>query len=102
MQQTAKNKKPVSLLDVLQKYEVTEKSGNIAHEFQYYGGLLARDMGEEKRKSLYIKLAKTEKRGLLEKARYFVLDVPNVRNKGKLFMWTLAKLKRGEPLKGQG
>lgn len=91
---------PTSIQQLLTGYQLDDKGGYITQEFQDYGYRLACEMGEEKKKALYIKLAKTQNRGLLEKARSFVLDAPKVRNKGRLFMWALAKLKKGEPLSG--
>jgi hypothetical protein len=95
-------KKPLgkmqSLNDVLTKYALEDKGGYISREFQDYGYRLACDMGEEDKKGMYIKLAKTTDRAILERARSFVLDAPNVNNRGKLFMWTVGKLKKGEPL----
>ena len=95
-------KKPLpkmqSLKDVLVKYALEDKGGHISREFQDYGYRLACEMGEEDRKSMYIKLAKTVERALLERARSFVIDAPNVNNRGRLFMWAVGKLKKGEPL----
>jgi len=65
----------------------------ISREFQKYGYDLAVELNDLKHKSLYIKLAKVTPRGLLEAARSFVKDAPNVRSKGKLFMWKLKLLK---------
>lgn len=83
--------------DLLMEYDFDKKK-YISREFQDYGYRLAMELGEEKNKSLYIKLAKVEERVLLEKARTFIKDARHVKNKGKLFMWALAKMKRGEPL----
>ncbi len=66
----------------------------ISREFQKYGYDLARELGDLKQKSLYIKLAKEEPRGLLEAARNFVKDAYNVKNRAALFMWKLNELKR--------
>ncbi|OGM12900.1 hypothetical protein A3A76_00465 [Candidatus Woesebacteria bacterium RIFCSPLOWO2_01_FULL_39_23] len=66
----------------------------ISREFQKYGYELAEELGDLKRKALYIKLAKETKRGLLESARNFVKDAYNVNNKARLFMWKLAELKK--------
>lgn len=87
-----------SLKEVLEKYALEDKGGFISREFQDYGYRLACEMGEEGRKAMYIKLAKNVDRGLLERARTFVLDAPNVNNRGRLFMWAVGKLKKGEPL----
>lgn len=93
-----KPSEPTAIQDLLSGYQLEDKGGYITQEFQDYGYRLACEMGEESKKGMYIRMAKTTSRGLLEKARSFVLDAPNVRNKGKLFMWALRKLKRGEPL----
>lgn len=96
------DKKPLgkmkSLKDVLTKYALEDKGGYVTREFQDYGYRLACEMGEEKRKGMYIKLAKTVDRSILERARSFVSDAKTVSNKGKLFMWAVGKLRRGEQL----
>lgn len=96
------NKKPLakmqSIQDVLTKYVLEDKGGYISQEFQDYGYRLACDMGEESRKGMYIRLAKTVDRSLLERARSFVMDAPNVTNRGRLFMWALGRIKKGLPL----
>jgi hypothetical protein len=101
-----KKKRPVQqallpMRRVLEKYVLEDKGGYISREFQDYGYRLACDMGEEKKKSMYIKLAKTVDRQILERARSFVMDAKNVNNRGKLFLWTVGKIKRGEPLHAQ-
>lgn len=78
-----------------------DKGGYISREFQDFGYRLACEMGEESKKSMYIKLAKTVDRKILERARSFVMDAKNVKNRGKLFLWTVGKIKRGEPLHAQ-
>ena len=65
----------------------------ISREFQKYGYELAKELGDLKNKSLYIKLAKENTRGLLENARNFVKDATNVKSPAKLFMWKLQQLK---------
>lgn len=72
---------------------LSDKDKYISREFQKYGYDLAEELGDLKNKSLYIKLAKTTPRGLLEKARSFVADAYNVKSRGKLFMWKLKQLK---------
>lgn len=91
-------KKMDSLKDVLMKYALEDKGGYVTREFQDYGYRLACEMGEEKRKSMYIKLAKTVERSVLERARSFVADANSVTNKGRLFMWAVGKLRKGEKL----
>ena len=87
--------KMLSIQDVLTKYVLEDKGGHISQEFQDYGYRLACDMGEESKKGMYIKLAKTVDRVLLERARSFVMDAPNVNNRGRLFMWALGRIKKG-------
>lgn len=87
------NKKGFSdIKSVLDKYQVKEEK-YISREFQQYGYELALELGDEKHKALYIKLAKETPRGILEAARSFVKDAQNARSKGKLFMWKLNQLK---------
>ncbi len=69
-----------------------EQQRYITQEFQDYGYRLACEMGEESRKAMYIKLAKTKPRFLLEQARSYVTDYPNAKNKGKLFLWKIKDL----------
>jgi hypothetical protein len=65
------------------------------YEFQAYGNRLAEEFHDTKHRSLYIKLAKEEDRNLLEAAREYVLGAENITEKGRLFMWKLAELKKG-------
>jgi hypothetical protein len=63
----------------------------IAYEFQKYGYELAKELGDLKNRSLYIKLAKTIPRPVLEEALRFVLDA-KAHKKGALFMWKLKQM----------
>ena len=72
----------------------------VSREFQDYGYRLACEMGEETKKGMYIKMAKTTDRAVLERARSFVMDAPEVRNRGKLFMWAVGRIKKGKDLTG--
>lgn len=78
--------------DLLKKLE-KQPDKYISVEFQKYGYDLASELGDLKNKALYIKLAKTQPRGLLEAARSFVKDANNVKSKPKLFLWKLKQLK---------
>lgn len=64
----------------------------VSREFQTYGIHLAESLDDFKHKSLYIKLAKTTHRSILEKALAFCVD-SKARNKGALFMWKLKQIK---------
>ena len=65
-----------------------------SHEFQAFGNRLAEELGDRKHRSLYIKLAKTEDRNLLEEARVSVVESKKATTKGRLFMWKLGQLKK--------
>ncbi|OGY08791.1 MAG: hypothetical protein A2782_02275 [Candidatus Blackburnbacteria bacterium RIFCSPHIGHO2_01_FULL_43_15b] len=82
-----------STADILKRFNPVEDK-YISREFQKYAYDLALELGDEKHKSLYMRLAKTAPRQLLEQARYFVKDAAHVENRGRLFMWKLAQLKR--------
>lgn len=76
---------------ILQKFNPLEDK-YISREFQSYGIYLAESLGDYKHKSLYIRLAKTVPRAVLEKALSFVKDA-NARSKPKLFMWKMKELR---------
>jgi hypothetical protein len=80
--------------DILKKFNPMEDK-YISREFQSYGIYLAEELGDYAHKSLYIRLAKTVPRVILEKALSFVKDA-NCKSKPKLFMWKMGKLKKGE------
>jgi len=95
-----------SIGDVLRKFKSDENKQSlfprfsrdkyISREFQKYGYDLAKELGDLKSKSLYIKLAKTTSRGFMETARNFVKDANNVESKARLFMWKLSQLKKAK------
>ncbi|HUD43955.1 MAG TPA: hypothetical protein VMR41_00225 [Patescibacteria group bacterium] len=67
----------------------------VSREFQTFALHLAESLDDYKHKSLYMKLAKTVNRAILEKALSFSID-SNAKNKGALFMWKLAELKKSQ------
>lgn len=79
-----------TIKDVLQKFNPLEDR-YVSREFQAFGVHLAEKLEDERRKSLYIKLAKTLPRPVLEEALRFVVD-SGARKKGALFMWKLKEL----------
>lgn len=85
---------PTLLADILKKFEGRRDGKYISQEFQDFGYRLAVDLGDMAHKALYIRMAKTVPRAILENARTFVVDAPNVKNKGKLFMWKVGDLKK--------
>lgn len=77
--------------DILKKFNPTEDK-YISREFQNYGIYLSEELNDYKHKALYIKLAKTTNRALLEKALSYCKDA-KVNKPGALFMWKLKQLK---------
>ena len=73
-----------------------ERDYRSSHEFQAYGNRLADELGDNKHRTLYIKLAKNEDRNLLEEARVSVLESKKATTKGRLFMWKLGQLKKSK------
>lgn len=65
----------------------------ISREFQSFGIYLTEELNDYKHKSLYMKLAKTTHRAILERALTFVSD-SKATNKGALFMWKLTQIKK--------
>jgi len=80
-----------TVADILKKFNPIEDK-YISREFQSYGIYLSEELGDYKHKSLYIRLAKTVPRAILEKALSFVKDA-NAKSKAKLFMWKMKELK---------
>ena len=80
-----------SVRDILKKFNPLEDK-YVSREFQTFGIHLAKKLGDERRKGLYMKLAKTVPRAILEEALRFVIDA-NARNRAALFMWKLKELK---------
>lgn len=70
----------------------------ISREFQSFGLHLCQKLEDPKHKTLYLRLAKTTPRFLLDEALSFVID-SNANNKGALFMWKLKQLKNAKKTK---
>lgn len=83
-----------SLKDILAKIQANNDVGKyVKQEWQLFGYRLARGLDDPKRISFYMKLAKTEKRELLQLAWDFVKE-SNAKSKSRLFMWKLTNLKK--------
>jgi hypothetical protein len=80
-----------SVKQILKKFNPVEDK-YISREFQSFGIHLAEELDDYKHRGMYIKLAKTVHRSILEKALSFVSD-SNARNKIGLFMWKLKELR---------
>ena len=82
-----------SIGNVLKKFDPTHDK-YISREFQSYGIYLSEELHDHKHKSLYIKLAKTVHRSILDKALSYVKDARTTTpNKGALFMWKMKQLR---------
>ncbi len=82
-----------SLKQLIDEKKPVDKNKYISREFQDYGYRLAAELGDLSHKSLYIKLAKTYDRAILEACKGFVMD-SHADNRGALFMWKLKELKK--------
>lgn len=90
---------PTLLGDILAKYQPSDRAKYISQEFQDYGYRLAVDLNDMDHKSLYIRMAKTVPRQILEAARAFAVDAEHAKSKGRLFMWKVSELKKNAILK---
>lgn len=87
---TNKSSSMQTIGDILTKFNPLEDK-YISREFQAYGYYLAETLNDLKHRSIYMKLAKTIPRAILEKALSYVRDA-DVKRKGALFMWKLKQL----------
>ncbi|MFC1646891.1 hypothetical protein ACFL1A_01275 [Patescibacteria group bacterium] len=78
--------------DILRKFDPVEDK-YISREFQAFGIYLAEELEDYKHRALYIKLAKTVPRAILERALSFVKD-SRAKSKGRLFMWKMKELRK--------
>jgi hypothetical protein len=76
---------------ILKKFDPT-KDKYISRDFQAFGIYLAEEMEDYKNKGMWIRLAKTNHRAILEQALSFVKD-STADNKIGLFLWKLKKIK---------
>ena len=93
-QSNQRKKQFSTVAELLNQHPIKESNKYISQEFQAFGCYLAAVLGDQAHTSLYIKLAKTYPRALLERALAFVSDAENARSKAKLFMWKLDQLKK--------
>lgn len=71
----------------------TKKSRHPANEFQAYAYKLAHDLNDLAHLQIYMRMAKTTERSLMERAFSFVADSTS-QDKGRLFLWKLKQLKK--------
>lgn len=82
-----------SIAKAIAEVKFKDRPKNISKEFQMYGVYLAESLQDTKHYSLYIKLAKNIKRGILEEALNFTKDYTAAKSKARIFMWRLKQLK---------
>ena len=85
--------------DVLKNFNPT-KDKYISRDFQAFGIWLAEEMDDYKNRGMWIKLAKTNHRAILEQAHSFVKD-STADNKIGLFLWKLKQIKTEAQLKAK-
>lgn len=89
--------KPTTISVQLEKFKETleKRQKYVKMEYQAYGLELAKELGDWKNRSIYIRLSKNMDRKILEQARYFVKDQNpgTIKTPYKLFMWKLRQLK---------
>ena len=89
--------KPTNISLQLEKFKETlaKRQKYVHMEYQAYGLELAKELGDWKNRSIYIRLAKNTDRQIIEQARYFVKDQnPGaIKTPYKLFMWKLRQLR---------
>lgn len=91
-----------SIAEILNKIRNDDGGKYLKHEWQLFGYRLATWLGDTKRISMYMKLAKNEKREILQDAWDFVKDANNPRSRAGLFMWKLAEIKKEKANKEDG
>ena len=79
---------------ILNKFNPTQDK-YISRDFQSFGIYLAEEMDDYKHRAMWIKLAKTNHRSVLEACHSFVKD-STADNKIGLFLWKLKKIKNQE------
>lgn len=80
--------------DLLKNYNAEDKFKYVTREFQDYGYRIAAELQDLAHKSLYIKLAKTEDRNMMEEAFAYAKHYNKAKNKARVFMWKLKELRQ--------
>lgn len=83
-----------SLGEILLKIQEKDAGKYLKHEWQLYGYRLAKWLDDMERISMYMKLAKTVDRKILDQAWDFIKDAHEPRSKAKLFLWKLGQIRK--------
>ena len=86
-------RQPKQIGELLSKWSLDKKK-YISKEWQDYAYRLAIFLGDKKRVSLYMRLAKNTPRAWMEEAKNFVTDAYQVKSKPRLFMWKLKEIRQ--------
>ena len=86
-----------SVQQILKNFNPT-KDKYISRDFQSFGIYLAEEMDDYKHRGMWIKLAKTNHRSVLEACYSFVKD-STADNKIGLFLWKLKQIKSASKVK---
>lgn len=81
------------IASLLEENQLRTRPKNLSTEFQEYGVYLTEELGDLKHYALYIKLAQTYQRGLLEEALNFTKGYSSAKSKARIFMWKLKQLR---------
>lgn len=81
-----------TIKSVLKKFDPV-KDKYVSREFQTFALKLADELDDYKHRAIYMRLAKTVHRSVLERALSFCID-SKADNKGALFMWKLKELRK--------
>lgn len=82
-----------SISQILKRISDNDSGKYLSQEWQLFAYKLANGLDDTKRMSMYMKLAKTTKREILQKAWDFVKE-SNPRSKSRLFLWKVGQLKK--------
>jgi len=82
------------LKSLLKDYKIEDKYKYVTREYQDFGLRIAGELNDFEHRSLYIKIAKTEDRNLVEEAFGFAKHYNNASNKARVFMWKLKELRQ--------
>lgn len=88
-----------SLKNALKKFDPTQDR-YISREFQKYAYDLAIELRDVEHMAIYMRLAKSVPRHVLERARSFVKDA-NTATPARLYMWKVKKLREELKIKSQ-
>lgn len=77
---------------ILEEKKNPQRPKNLSQEFQVYGVYLAESLSDTKHYPLYMKLAKTTSRQVLEEALSYTKNYTKAKSKARVFMWKLGQL----------